>query len=395
MALQMLPARGVAVLSDTRLKDLALRAAASTETLLDGLQGSAEEVFDCVTRDSDGEITRGRDGRAVLTMSAQRVQVPVGGSSPKPLRDVARRVRHLLGKVVATRPEGSSMLRLGRPVVLGNRPGGVPARIQSLHVHLKPRAGFGFVAIVPMEPDTSVLVALHSVVAVQSWQDMMVRYTTARASGVPGTAAEDQFASLRGLQRRGRVAVTSSSGSDGTSLDEEGSDAMSSDFEGGTEGGSDAGEEASEDEAVVRDGEGLDMPTPALDGRHAGSAAGVPGEEGSEAGAESGCYSSGEGEKGPVADGGGDSVDGSADEEVVASFASLFSKYEVVRLVMQPGQVVLLHGSAVHACDAARPGRWTPRMHVFVQEPAIRNATFPLECMDSHFALRFGRWARH
>jgi hypothetical protein len=60
-----------------------------------------------------------------------------------------------------------------------------------------------------------------------------------------------------------------------------------------------------------------------------------------------------------------------------------------VRVEMEPGQVILLHGNTVHAGDAGRPGKWSPRLHYYLTAGAIDNETTPVEGIGRRFAALF------
>ena len=63
--------------------------------------------------------------------------------------------------------------------------------------------------------------------------------------------------------------------------------------------------------------------------------------------------------------------------------------WTVPRLVMEPGQLVLLDGNTVHARDIGVPGQTYVRLHwYFVKEP-LDNATYPITMLGKVFASLF------
>ena len=62
-----------------------------------------------------------------------------------------------------------------------------------------------------------------------------------------------------------------------------------------------------------------------------------------------------------------------------SDFISMVSAPKLVRLVIEPGQLVLVHGNTVHAGDAGSLGEWAPRLHFYATSSAIDNETMPIE----------------
>ena len=62
---------------------------------------------------------------------------------------------------------------------------------------------------------------------------------------------------------------------------------------------------------------------------------------------------------------------------------------KLVRMQMEPGQVVLLHGNTVHAGDAAVGDRKSPRLHFYVLKGNVDNETNPLFHLGKRFAAMF------
>jgi hypothetical protein len=62
---------------------------------------------------------------------------------------------------------------------------------------------------------------------------------------------------------------------------------------------------------------------------------------------------------------------------------------KLLRVQMEPGQVLLLHGNTVHAGDAAVGDRKSPRLHFYVQKGKVDNETNPLFPLGKRFAAKF------
>lgn len=73
------------------------------------------------------------------------------------------------------------------------------------------------------------------------------------------------------------------------------------------------------------------------------------------------------------------------------AFIRTMPTYKIVRLTMEPGDVIIMDGNLVHAGDAGRPGSYSARMHWYIQ--AGRNAketvSFPLIALGRLFAEMF------
>lgn len=52
---------------------------------------------------------------------------------------------------------------------------------------------------------------------------------------------------------------------------------------------------------------------------------------------------------------------------------------KLVRLMIEPGQIVLVHGNTVHAGDAGIRGEWAPRVHFYATKGMVDNETCPIE----------------
>ena len=52
---------------------------------------------------------------------------------------------------------------------------------------------------------------------------------------------------------------------------------------------------------------------------------------------------------------------------------------KLVRLLIEPGQIVLVHGNTVHAGDAGIRGEWAPRVHFYATKGMVDNETCPIE----------------
>ena len=77
--------------------------------------------------------------------------------------------------------------------------------------------------------------------------------------------------------------------------------------------------------------------------------------------------------------------DGVTDEEIAAGIP----KWTVARLVMEPGQLVLLDGNTVHAGDAGAPGQTSVRLHWYFMKEPLDNATYPITMLGKVFASLF------
>ncbi|GLC50792.1 hypothetical protein PLESTB_000432500 [Pleodorina starrii] len=87
-----------------------------------------------------------------------------------------------------------------------------------------------------------------------------------------------------------------------------------------------------------------------------------------------------------------DNEDGSVDDDIAATAVSVLSQHTILRLHVQPGQIVFLHGNTVHAGDGGKAKRWSPRMHWYVRPGKVKDRTHPVEGMHNMFAALFGPW---
>ena len=62
---------------------------------------------------------------------------------------------------------------------------------------------------------------------------------------------------------------------------------------------------------------------------------------------------------------------------------------KLVRLVIEPGQLVLLHGNTVHAGDAGSAGDMVPRMHFYATKTSVCNETQPVVGLGPLFEALF------
>ena len=72
-----------------------------------------------------------------------------------------------------------------------------------------------------------------------------------------------------------------------------------------------------------------------------------------------------------------------------SDLVSMVSAPKLVRLMIEPGQLVLLHGNTVHAGDAGSLGEWAPRMHFYATRGVMDNETSPIEHVHPLFAKLF------
>ncbi len=62
---------------------------------------------------------------------------------------------------------------------------------------------------------------------------------------------------------------------------------------------------------------------------------------------------------------------------------------QLVRLVIEPGQLVLLHGNTIHAGDAGSVGVMAPRLHLYAMRESVKNETQPAVGLGPHFEAMF------
>ena len=72
-----------------------------------------------------------------------------------------------------------------------------------------------------------------------------------------------------------------------------------------------------------------------------------------------------------------------------ADMLPMLSAPKLVRLMIEPGQLVLVHGNTVHAGDAGSLGEWAPRIHFYATRGAIDNKPSPIEHVHPLFAKLF------
>ena len=59
------------------------------------------------------------------------------------------------------------------------------------------------------------------------------------------------------------------------------------------------------------------------------------------------------------------------------------------RVLLQPGQILYMHGNLVHAGAAGFADVWSPRVHFYLQDKPVENATYYTEQVDPLFAKKF------
>ncbi|GLC52398.1 hypothetical protein PLESTB_000624800 [Pleodorina starrii] len=69
--------------------------------------------------------------------------------------------------------------------------------------------------------------------------------------------------------------------------------------------------------------------------------------------------------------------------------ATVVPQQQLVRLSLEVGQVLLLHGNTVHAGDRGVAGEHSLRLHWYVQSGRVANTTYMLPMLSPHFAKRF------
>ncbi|GIM16699.1 hypothetical protein Vretimale_19295, partial [Volvox reticuliferus] len=321
---------GFATIIDDDLKQLALDAAAAAQQYLQASH-DVTDIFEYVVRNIYGEIVTDAANHVVMSPgSKQRLQAPLDVRPPEPLRNLWKRSKYLLRKVLPTKPA----MRLRRPVIIGNKPGPRPVGVQTLHVDARPGSDKSFVAIIPMEDDTTLLISLFSNVIVNYWAQQVRRFTATNQS------SDDSV-----------VVVEASA------------------------------KEISPDEGMLQDME---------EGEPAQNISEQPGGNSYDGEASSG-YNISDYER--LDSDYSDADDCGVPTDIADTITNLFSVQRVVRLHMHPGQMVLLDGNTVHAGDAGKPNSWSPRLHVYAQSKKVKNATWPLEAMHESFAEKFGEWS--
>ncbi|GIL93523.1 hypothetical protein Vretifemale_20910 [Volvox reticuliferus] len=212
------------------------------------------------------------------------------------------------------------------------------SHIQTLHLAARPGSDDNFLAIIPFETDTTMLVAPFSPAIVKYYADMLRRMP-------------------RQEQSRG------STGTDERDDDEDASD---------------------EEEITDDDDDGqLEQDEPAQ-----GSKQERKDVDGSEKDVSS-DYNSSDYERLES-----DDIDDDPPElsdRDAEYFASVFSQQKVLRLRMHPGQMVLLDGNTIHAGDAGKPNSWSPRLQVYAHSKKVINTTSKaLACCHSSGANGYG-----
>ena len=76
---------------------------------------------------------------------------------------------------------------------------------------------------------------------------------------------------------------------------------------------------------------------------------------------------------------------GAAESEIVRAV----SAPKMVRVMIEPGQIVLVHGNTVHAGDAGSLGEWAPRLHFCVMRRRVVDETHPIAPMQPLLAGLF------
>lgn len=67
----------------------------------------------------------------------------------------------------------------------------------------------------------------------------------------------------------------------------------------------------------------------------------------------------------------------------------MVSAPKLVRLVIEPGELVLLHGNIIHAGDMGSAGELSPRIHFYVIQNSVDNETLPAIGMGPLFEAMF------
>ncbi|GIL91509.1 hypothetical protein Vretifemale_19100 [Volvox reticuliferus] len=118
----------------------------------------------------------------------QRRQVSLPDHPQDVLRRLWKRTKYLLHPLFLNVP----VLQFSRPVIVRNKPGPVPVDIQTLHLAARPGSDGNFLAIIPFETDTMMLVAPFSPTIVKYYADMLHRMPRQEQSrGSTGTDEQD------------------------------------------------------------------------------------------------------------------------------------------------------------------------------------------------------------
>ncbi|GIM11607.1 hypothetical protein Vretimale_15103, partial [Volvox reticuliferus] len=322
---------GIAVVNDYRLRDLATSSAAAARSHLRSSENSTN-LFEYVVRNPDGAIVTDSRGRVKMSRGTrQRRHILLQNNPPVQLRRLWKRSKYLLKKILLNMP----CLRLSHPALVGNKPGTEPVDIQSLHVAAKPGSDNNFLAIIPLEIDTTLLVVPFS--------PAIVKYYVHQVNRIPAEEASEQDA-------------------DGDDDDSETEDVPDSDD----------GDEEEEDQPAQGSTQQL---------RH---------DDGSEVDISSDYNSS---DYDQLESDDSAEVHRDLPESTAKSFANVFSHQRVLRLRMRPGQIVLLDGNTIHAGDAGQPDSWSTRLQVSAHSKKSSNTIWPIEGMHHAFARKFGYWS--
>ncbi|GLC47483.1 hypothetical protein PLESTM_002080400, partial [Pleodorina starrii] len=423
---------GIAVIHDADLQRLAAAAAPHAVTYAEDngfpiFEYVVLDEEDGIEKDGEGRPTMGtgtgrrNDGR--------RLQAILQDDTPAPLVTFKMRAETLLRPFLgaARRQPGVQSIKLMRPVVLVNKPGSTLVGPQAPHVDVKPGTMHAYIAFAPLEVDTTLLVAsVGSHMTVRFWHDQVQRLKArgaggAAAGGAAAGGSTSDGASAGGASASGATAGGASAGGAGAGSSTSGGTAADGAAAGGTTaggasasgttaGGTSAGGSTSGGTAAggASAGGAAASGTTAGGAAAGGSTSGGTAADGAAAGgttaggaSASGTTAGGTAAGGITADGaaaggtaagitrdggsgGGedsgygtsdmdtdsdtDNEDGSVDDDIAATAVSVLSQHTILRLHVQPGQIVFLHGNTVHA------GRWREGEALEPQDALVRAA---------------------
>lgn len=400
-ALGFLRSVGFSVIMDNELQKLVLKAAAAATSRL---QKKGKPIFNDVTW-VRGRVKKDHDGRVVLSVGTkQRLQATFGHQPAEELSAVWRHVQHLMEHVLEQQDSAEPKLEVKPPFILGNKPGSRPVRAQALHTDMKPGDMHSFIAIVPMEEDTYMRVVPASHHAISIWAHQRRIATEAEATGVEmvdthSTAASREIVAgttRAGQDRVGRV-ETHHQDTDGT-MGAARSGKTGCPKTGCLKGAEDPSN--AKDNTPVSEGGGTsysdDLEPEQIEPEgDAPEGSGPKVGKGEDTGdIEDACSSSSDAEELPLDDSDGLDDDTMARLGELEKVLQVFPVYSVQRLLMQPGQVILLHGNTVHAGDVGKEGeegkQWTPRIHCYVQANIVFNATHPIAALPESIRCKLG-----
>jgi hypothetical protein len=336
------------------------------------LRKKGKPIFQCALREG-GVVVRDSTNRARTTGDDKRVQCGVPRKAHPDLRAAVESVEQIISKVLASGgPEHMGMFA-GRPVLIGNKTSSSsgPAGVQGPHTD----AGFGqrlpFIVIAALQPGTRLRVAMNSHATIGSFHAFVKQQTVDRLAALAAAAGPSTGPGQAG---RGRGAANAAAAGPSTGRGQ-------TRCGGGTS-------EALQDEAAAAG----PSPGRGLAGRGGGAGMALQDEDDDEM-------------KGEDEAGAGSETDNDEEDQLCIEgeskqahmdaytqrgiFAEALPYHPVIRLVLNPGDILFLHGNTVHAGDEGVAGEMQPRLHWEVRKDKLINATHLIELMHPKFAARF------